>query len=217
MKKIIIIGGKGTAVVIAEQILDARERYDMDVEFIGFAFDDESFGGEINGYPILCKTTEVKHKYADKEDVFFVYSLYRSDIIKERIDLLTSYGIPENRFLNFIHPSAFVARSVKMGYGNIILANTVVNPNVEMGNYNTFNSTVLIGHDTKIGNNNFFAGHSCIGSNIKIRNGVFIGLNASIRNFVELNDFSLVGMSSNVVKDIEVGKTVVGNPARVIK
>jgi sugar O-acyltransferase (sialic acid O-acetyltransferase NeuD family) len=216
MKKIIIIGGKGTAVVIAEQIIDARERFGAEIIFMGYAFDDESMGGEINGYPILCKTTEVKDKYEHMDDVYFIYSLYRSDLIKERVELRNSYGIPDNKFINFIHPTAYVARSARMGYGNVILANVVINPNVELGNYNTFNSAALIGHDTEIGNNNFFAGHSCIGSNICIKNCVFVGLNASVRNFVILNDYSLVGMSSNVVKNIEEGKTVIGNPARII-
>ncbi|MCT4599403.1 MAG: hypothetical protein N4A32_00695 [Marinifilaceae bacterium] len=217
MKKIIIIGGKGTALVIAEQIVDAKERFGMEVEFIGFAFDDESFGDNINGYPILCKTTEVKERYADNDDIYFVYSLYRSDLIKERVDLLNSFEIPKEKFINFIHPTAFVAKSVTMGFGNIILANVVVNPNVKMGNYNTFNSSSLLGHDTKIGNNNFFAGHSCVGSNITINNGVFVGLNSSVRNFVVLNDFCLIGMSSNVVKDVQKEHIVIGNPARVIR
>lgn len=214
--KIIVIGGKGTAVVIAEQIIDAKERLGMDVEFLGFAFDDPSFNGFINGLPILCKTTEVKEKYMNQEDVFFIYSLYRSDIIEERVALLHSYEIPENRFCNFIHPSALVARSAKIGYGNAILANVVINPGVRMGNYNTFNSGALIGHDTKMGNNNFFAGHACIGSNIEIKNGVFVGLNASVKNFLSLEDFSLVGMGSNVVKNVESKAIVIGNPAKKI-
>lgn len=50
--KVIIIGGKGTAVVVAEQIIDASDRFGMNVEVMGFAFDDPSFGSEINGLPI---------------------------------------------------------------------------------------------------------------------------------------------------------------------
>ena len=41
MDKIIIIGGKGSAVAIAEQIYDTQMKT-HEIEFLGFAFDDES-------------------------------------------------------------------------------------------------------------------------------------------------------------------------------
>lgn len=57
-EKVVIIGGKGTAVVIAEQIYDAQIRFGKEIEVIGFAFDDPAFLGGINGWPVLCGTKE---------------------------------------------------------------------------------------------------------------------------------------------------------------
>lgn len=53
-KKVIILGGKGNAVVIAEQIYDAQHRFNMDIEVMGFAFDDPQYKDGINGWPVLC-------------------------------------------------------------------------------------------------------------------------------------------------------------------
>lgn len=214
MKKIIIIGGKGTAVVIAEQIKNAITKCGMDLEILGFAFDDESFGDEINGLPILSKTYNVYEKYKHNTDVFFIYQLYRSDLIKERVKLRQSYGIPAERYINFIHPTATVSESVKMGYGNIVLANNILNPNVEIGSFNTFNSNCLLGHDTNMGDNNFFAAHSVIGAFNKIGSGNFFGLNCSVKGFLEIGNFNITGMASNVVKNVGANKTLVGNPAK---
>ncbi|MEA2105560.1 MAG: sialic acid O-acetyltransferase [Bacteroidota bacterium] len=214
MTKIIVIGGIGTAVIIAEQIYDASTKYNVDYEFYGFAFDDESFGDSINGFPILCKTYEVMEKFGHDPDVKFIYSLYRPDLMKVRSELLKTFNIPEERMFTFIHPSALVARSVKYGVGNAILANVVVNSNSKLGNNNTFNVGTLIGHDTSLGNNNFFAAQVCVGSNIKIGNGNFIGLNSGIRNFLNIGDYNIVGMQSNVTKDITNHKVLYGNPAR---
>jgi hypothetical protein len=61
--KVIILGGIGTAVNIAEQMIDARERFGLKDEFIGFAFDNESFGSTINGFPLLCKTYDAFAKF----------------------------------------------------------------------------------------------------------------------------------------------------------
>ena len=214
MKKVVIIGGKGTAVVIAEQIFDSSQRFGTEIEVLGFAFDDPAYKNGINGWPVLCGTKEAYAKFKDEPDVFFVFALYRSDILKERIALRDSLNIPKERFLSFIHPSAYVARSAKLGKGCIILANCAINNNVSMGDFNTMNTNSLIGHDTVIGNNNFIAAHTCIGSGLQIGNGNFSGLNCSIRNFVKMGDYNLIGMASNVIKDVENNTILVGNPAK---
>lgn len=217
MKKVVIIGGKGTAVVIAEQIYDAQHRYGMDIEVVGFAFDDPAYKDGINGWPVLCGTKEAYDKFKDDKDIFFVYALYRSDIIKERIALRDSLNIPTERFLSFIHPTAYIAKSVSLGDANIILANCAINSNVVLGDFNTIQTASLIGHDTKMGNNNFLAAHTCIGSNLKIGNGNFTGLNCSMKNFIEIGDYNLIGMATNVVKNVEQGQILVGNPAKILR
>lgn len=215
-ERVVIIGGKGTAVVIAEQIYDAHVRFGKDIEVIGFAFDDPAYKDGINGWPVLCGTREAYDKYKEDVSVKFVFALYRSDILKERIALRDSLNIPIDRFLSFVHPSAYVAKSAQLGKANIILANCAINNNVVMDNYNTMQTGSLIGHDTHIGSNNFIAAHTCIGSNIHIGNGNFTGLNCSIKNFVRMGDYNLIGMAANVVKDVTEGYVLVGNPAKPI-
>lgn len=215
MDKIVMIGGKGSAVVIAEQIYDSQRKFG-NVEFLGFAFDDERFGTEINGFPILCKTYEAFEKYRQDENVKFIFALYRPDIIKERIALRESYLIPLERYCNFIHYSAYVAHSVKLGYGNVILANSVINSNVKIGNFNTIQSNVLIGHDNKIDDSNFFAGHCAIGSNNQIGTGCFFGLNTSLNNYITVGDYAFCGMASNLIKNVTADTMVYGNPAKEV-
>ena len=215
--KLIIIGGIGTAVNIAEQMQDAIDKFDFKDEFLGFAFDNEYFGDEINGYPLLCKTYEAYEKYKKYSDVKFIYQLYRPDKLVERTELLKSFNIPNERFYNFIHPLATVAKSAKIGFGNAIHANCVINSNTVIGNHNTFNSGCLIGHDTLLKDNNFFAAQSCIGSNVVIDDCVFVGLNAAVNNMITLKSNIMIGMGSNVIKSLEANQLVLGNPAKFIK
>jgi len=214
MTKVVVIGGIGTAVIIAEQIYDTAKRFDVDFDFLGFAFDDESFGDSINGFPLLCKTYDVMKVFGDDEDVKFIYSLYRPDLMEVRSRLLETYGIPDERMFTFVHPFAVVARSAQIGVGNAILAHVVVNSNVRMGNNNTFNAGALVGHDSTLGNNNFCAGHVAIGSNIVMGDGNFIGLNSSLRNFIRVGNHGVIGMQSNLTKDLQDNQVVYGNPAR---
>lgn len=211
--KIIMIGGKGTAVVIAEQIIDAIERFNYPAELIGFAFDDPEMT-EVLDMPILCHSYEALEKYGKFEDVKFIYQLYRPDLIRVRSELRDSFNIPIEKYHNFIHPSAYVAHSSKMGFGNVLLANTVVNSHAVIGNHNTFNSGDLIGHDTIIGDSNFFAAQVCIGSGLHIGNMNFVGLNSGLRNEITLGDECVVGMASNVTKSLGDKAVAFGNPAK---
>lgn len=211
--KIIIIGGKGTAVVVAEQIIDAIDHFGYNAEILGFAFDDPTMD-HVMEYPILCHSYEAKDKYVQYDDVKFLYLLYRSDLIKVRSELRDSFNIPKDKYLNFIHPAAYVSRSVKMGNGNIILANCAFNSNAQLGSFNTFNVACLVGHDTVIGDSNFCAAHTCIGSGLNIGNMNFFGINCCIKNKVVIGDCNLIGQCANVVKNFENDLVLVGNPAK---
>lgn len=213
MKKIIIIGGRGTVIVIADQIMDAVGRFGESYEILGLALDDLSGGNVVGGYPIVSPIKEVYARYGRNNDVFFIYSLYRPDVMRERTEILYSLQIPKEKFLNFVHPSVMVSRTVEMGYGNIVLANAVLNTGLRMGNFNTINSATLLGHDTLIGDNNFVAGHCTIGSGINIGSMNFFGLNSSLRNGLTVGDENIVAMGANVVKNIQSKEILVGNPA----
>lgn len=213
MKKIIIIGGRGTAIVIADQINDAHIRYGEEIEVLGLALDDLSGGDKISGYPILCGIKELYKKYGQYDDIEFIYSLYRPDVMQERTRILYELNIPSQKFCNFIHPSVMLAKSAKIGYGNVLLANVVVNCNAVLGNFNTVNSGTLLGHDICIGNNNYFAGQVCVGSGLSIGNENFIGLNTSIRNGIAIGNNNIIGMASNITKNVDDNKVLYGNPA----
>lgn len=214
MSKIIIIGGKGTAVNIAEQITEASRCHSLDAEVVGFAIDDESLGQSIYGFPVVCKTHEARDKFAG-QDVQFIFSLYKPECMRERAELLRSYRIPSDRFYTFVHPLAYVSSSATLGVGNVILSNTTVQAGARIGDYNIINSNVVVEHEADIGSNNFIAASVCIGARVQIGAGVFVGLKSGIREDLTVGDFSFVGMCSNVLSDVRPGHLVFGNPAKV--
>lgn len=214
--KILVIGGSGTAVNIAEQIIDSDKNYSSGIEFIGFAFDFPVQGNLINGYPVLCKTTEVCKKYP-QDEVRFVFSLYKPEIMKDRIKLRKELAIPANRYATFVHPSVYLASSVKPGIGNVVLSHSTIQQNVIIGNYNIINSNVVIEHETIIGDSNFVSAAVCIGSKVQIGEGNFLGLNSTIREKCRLSDYTFIGMGSNVLTNCMNPGIYYGNPCKPIK
>jgi len=215
-KRIVIIGGKGTAINIAEQIEDARQRFGYKIKVIGFAIDDPSLGCEIAGYPVLCRINDAWSRYKDT-DVEFIFALYRPDVMFERLNILYKLGIPPLRFTNFIHPSVYLSPSVSLGYGNVILSHSSLQSNVSLGNYNIINSNVMIEHETNIHDGSFVAACSCIGARVQVGTGAFIGLNSTIREDVTISDYSFVGMAAGVLRSVDHGDIVYGLPARIKK
>src|SRR4051794_2652979 len=108
MDDVLIIGGKGTAINVAEQIEDARHRFAFPLRVSGFAIDDPALGRSINGFPIVCGTREVR-EHLRGTNAKVLYALYRPDVMKERCELLDSYDLPADRFTTFVHPLAYVA------------------------------------------------------------------------------------------------------------
>lgn len=216
MDKIIVIGGRGSGLLIGEQIYDAQMR-GANVEFLGFAFDDPTFGPEINGFPLLCGSREAYSKYEQYDDIKFIFQMWRSDAIEERVAWVERLGIPEERYATFVHPLATVVRSARLGHGTVVLSGSVVNSNAVIGRHVTIQSGALIGHDTTVGDYSFITAHCAIGSSSKIGSGCFIGLQTATNNYLTIGDFAYIGMGSNVIKSVPDRAMVYGNPARQVE
>ena len=130
---------------------------------------------------------------------------------------LVSLKIPQNRFINLIHPNVSISKNVKIGYGVNICSYVNVSPNVKIGNHVNIFSQSMIGHDTILEHYSYLANNAVLGAQIKVKEGAYIGMNATIREKVQIGKWSTVGMGSVVLKNINNFETVVGNPAKRLK
>lgn len=215
MEKVIIIGGKSSATLIADYIYDAQHKYGIPIECIGFAYNDEPIGADINGFPVLSRVEDVYTKYKDDKAVKFIFQSYNIQSMQETIDFKNSLGIPLERYCTFIHPSCMISRSATIGIGTIILAHTVVNPKAKVGQFNSLMSGVTIGHDAVVGDYNLIATQAII-ANVVMGDRNFIGINATTNNKISIGDDCMIGMASNVVKDVSSGTKCFGNPAKAV-
>lgn len=215
MEKVIIIGGKSSATLIADYIYDAQHTYGKPIECIGFAYDDVQVGEEINGFPVVSKVAEAFRNFEKHKDVKFIFQMYDIQRMSETIAFKDSLNIPFDRYCTFIHPSCMIARSSTIGVGTIILAHSVVNPKARVGNFNSFMSGVTIGHDAIVGNYNLVATQAIV-ANLIMGDRNFIGINATTNNKISIGDDCMIGMASNVVKDVPSGTKCFGNPAKPV-
>ncbi len=208
-----MIGGKGSAINVAEHILHAAKQFGMPLELMGFAVDDPALGRTIIGLPVLCRPCEILDRFPEP-DVKVVFVLYKPAAMRERVTLLHSYGFPSDKFATFVHPSSYVSPSAIVGAGTVVLSNCSINHAVRLGRFVVINSGVVVEHDTVVEDSVFVAASCAIGSNVEVGAGSFIGLNSTLREGVRVGTYGYVGMGANVLGNVPEGSLVFGNPAR---
>jgi|SRR5690554_281767 len=210
-KKVIIFGGIGAASTIGMAIADAnREGY---TEYIMSGYlNDMEVHENIEGFPILGGKNDIPRLL--QEGYYFINTVYKIDGQKDRLKLFESLNIPIERLATFISPKAYVAGSVKLGAGSVVMPNASVSSGVETGICCRIMSGALVGHDNKIGNHAFFAGNCTVGSHLEIGDFTYFGLNSTTGGKLNIGKFSVIGMGSVVTKDVEDYSIVMGAPAK---
>jgi UDP-3-O-[3-hydroxymyristoyl] glucosamine N-acyltransferase len=110
------------------------------------------------------------------------------------------------------------------------LGNVVIEDNVEVGNNTCIDrammgSTIVgrntkidnlvhIAHGVKIGENTLVIANSMIGGSTVIGENVWIAPSVSILNKKHVHGNSVIGMGAVVIRDVNEGETVIGNPGK---
>jgi len=103
--------------------------------------------------------------------------------------------------LNFIHPSAQVD-AAKMGEGNLIMQNAVIDPHTEIGNCNIFLAHSMLAHHSIVGDFNFFSTTCSIAGRVTIGDECFFAVHSSTRDKISIGNRSLVGINASVTETI---------------
>ena len=106
--------------------------------------------------------------------------------------------------------------NVKIEEGAIFLPHSICTSNVKIGRFFHCNPKCSIAHDVKIGDFVTLAPGTLVNGNVTIDDFAYIGAGATIKQGISIGKGSIIGMGSVVIRDVEPGTTVAGNPARVI-
>jgi sugar O-acyltransferase (sialic acid O-acetyltransferase NeuD family) len=119
-------------------------------------------------------------------------------------------------FLTYIDQTSFVSPSASVGAGCTLLPYSFIMNKACIGNYVHIHFNSTIGHDVIVGDYCSFAPQCVIGGYAKIGKNVTLGMGAKILPKIKIGDFANIGAGAVVTKDVPLGATVVGNPAKII-
>jgi UDP-perosamine 4-acetyltransferase len=210
---LLLLGAGGHAKVIIELI----KNYYSDLNLIGLTdIDADKKGTYLFDVEVLGDDRELK-AFFDKgiKKVFISTGTVGNYKIRARLfELVKEIGF---ELINILHPKGIVAGSVKMGCGNVFMANSVVNTEAVIGSNCIINTGSIIEHDCIIGDNTHIATGAKLAGQVVVGDNCMIGIGANIIQGVKIGDRVVVGAGSVVIGDIPPDSIAVGVPARVIK
>ncbi len=120
------------------------------------------------------------------------------------------------RFINIIHPLANIGKNIQLGTGIVLAPFSSVTVDAVIGNHVSLGAFSNLAHDTVIGDFCQISSHCGVNGLASLGEGVFLGSHACILPAVHVGDWAYVGAGSVVVKEIQGGIKVFGNPAAVV-
>lgn len=205
-EKIFVFGASGHAKVVID-IIERQGLYD-----IAFLADDDPGlkGGVIYGHRVIGGKTELLgHRDSVPAGIVAIGSI--SARVKVA-DWLEENGF---RLVSVVHPSAQLARGVRIGAGTAIMAGTVINSDSTVGRNVIVNTRASIDHDCTIGDGVHIAPGAILCGTVTVGAETFICAGSTIIPNLTIGNNVVVGAGATVIRDIPDKVTAVGSPARV--
>lgn len=118
------------------------------------------------------------------------------------------------RFYTFIHPSAFIDTTVRLGAGIVVYPGVIVDMNVDIGNHCILNNGCIISHDTQIGSSGFLAPGVVVSGNCRLGDMNFLGSGTVLSDGIKTTDLVQTGAGAVVINNLLKPGIYTGVPAK---
>lgn len=199
MSDLIIIGGSGHAMVVADLAIKNGHK------IIGILDDNEDNCG-FSGFERLGKVADCV-KYRDT--CSFVIGIGNNKVRKK---IAEEY--PDLNYATLIHPTASIAPNVEIKEGTVVMPMAVINTCAVIGRHTIINSGAVVEHECTVGDYCLIAPHATICGIVNIGNLVHMGAGCVVNQVINICDNVTVGSGGVVIKDITAPGTYVGVPVK---
>lgn len=163
------------------------------------------------GYPVIGTLQDLLINESSHSDCKLFIAVGDNVIRKEiYLKLANRYDLPSLRA-----SSSTVHRSVKMGKGNVVGHNVLINANAEIGDNNIINSNSTVEHHAAIASHCHIAPSATLCGNTSVDSMSLIGAGAILLPNISIPASSTVGAGAVVTNSFsEEGGTYYGSPAK---
>ena len=208
-KQQLVIIGDGEFAEIAYEYFT----HDSPYEVVGFTVEKDYLKKEkLFGLPVV-PFEQIENVYDPSRYNIFVAVTF-TQLNRVRARLYTEAKRKGFPAVSYVSSKAFVWRNVEMGENCFVFENNVIQYSVKIGNNVVLWSGNHVGHRSTLDDNCFVSSHVVISGYCEIGENCFFGVNSSIADHLKIAKDCIIGMGSVIVRDTEVGKVYIGNPAK---
>ena len=209
MKTLAIIGSGDLGQQIAHYALSDKQ-YDKVVYF-----DDFTTQNEVNGYPVLGKTSEIVGAFENKLfDELLIGIGYKHLQVRKTLFETFSNLIP---FGKIIHSSSWVDATAVVEKGCVIYPGCIIDAKAVIKANTILNIGCSIAHDTTINSHCFLSPRVAIAGFVYIEESCILGINSTIIDNVNIVANTQLGGATVIINSIEKSGLYVGNPAKFVR
>ena len=211
MTRVVIFGGSGHAKVIVDIIENQT-----DLELIGLIDNFASIDAKVLGYSVLGNNEvlpDLIKKFNFTKGIIGIGDNSRRSYVAKTIKSIS----PEFEFVNCIHTSAKIGKSISLGQGNVIMPGVVINACSTIENHSILNTNSSIDHDCHMKDFSSIGPNCAVGGNSSIGEYSAIGIGASVFHNIKIADNCIVGGGSIVTKNTHANSVYFGSPAKFIR
>lgn len=196
-----LYGASGHAKVILDNV---KSHKNINIDGI---FDDDESINQFLDLSFLGKYDKDKITSDSK----LLVSIGNNSIRKEIVQNLS------HDFFNAIHKKSIIAEVNKIGVGNAIMPNAVINTNSIIGNHCIINTGSVIEHDCILEDYVHISPNATITGGVTILEGTHIGAGAVVIPNIKIGKWVTIGAGAVIIENVPDYAVVVGNPAQIIK
>lgn len=209
MKTLAIIGSGDLGQQIAHYAISDKQ-YDKVV-----FFDDFTSQTEVNGYPVLGKTSEIVGAFENKQfDELLIGIGYKHLQVRKALFEKFSLIIP---FGKIIHSSSWVDATAVIEVGCIIYPGCIVDAKAVIKANTILNIGCSIAHDTTINSHCFLSPRVAVAGFVSIEECCIIGINSTLIDNLNVVANTQLGGATVVIKSIEKSGLYFGVPAKFVR
>jgi sugar O-acyltransferase (sialic acid O-acetyltransferase NeuD family) len=207
-ERVLLIGGASGAGGIAMDAI-ARTMHQRAAGIIDN--NSKTHGQVIGGVPVLGDRSSISRLWA--EGRFDGAVILFTDDIDERAEMFDALRRDGVRMTNVIDPSVQIRSDVRIGVGNVIMANGFIAAGVEIGNNNFFASHNVIEHHSKVGDHNAFGPRCTACGRVTIGSYIRFGMHVGIEPYLSVGDRSIIASGSMLTSSVPAKTIVKARPA----
>ncbi len=209
-ERIVIVGGGSLAKELITWMIDSNflNNAERKIFFIDDNYSNDIFLSEVK----INYLGSIKDFYPLENDYLY---LGISNPKKKRkiVELMDERNA---KFNSFIHPSAIIAQTSKIGRGCIIFPYSVCSCNSNLSDFITINLHSAVGHDVSIDSFTTVSSFVDLTGKVKVGKEVLIGSGARFLPSVMIGDCSLIGAGAIIYKSVPKGKTAYSQPSKLL-